>query len=273
MKRPIEIADRTFEIESDDDYLANMPHRFEPAMTELFRTLIQPQDVVADIGGNIGMTALLFGQLAAKVHAFEPSPSTYAFLSRNVEASGLKTIMTHNIGFGDDQAEHSITFAASNRSGGFVSDAFGPLRGHVTEKIRIDTVDAFFAARTAPNFIKIDVEGFEPAVLRGAQTTLERARPTVVLELNHFCLNVMHRVTLPDFFDQLRALFPLVLAVENRDTANVRLANLHDPDASYGVMHSHVTTFAFPNIVVGFDPAIGARLNEMADNMRHAPQR
>lgn len=269
MKRSIRIGETLREVESDDDYLAQSGEVFERHMTALFSALIEPEMVVADVGANIGMTALLFSDLASKVYAFEPGPSTFDILTRNL--TGCENVELVNAGMGAVSEDKTLTFAKSNRSGGFVSDNLTlKAGGYATETIRIDTLDGFFMdTPERPDFIKIDVEGFEPQVLRGGQALLTRHRPIVVLELNHFCLNVMQRVTLPDFFDQLRAIFPVLLAVDND---NSRLADLHNPDTAYAVMHAHATAFRFPNIVAGFSGQIGPRLNTLIQGHPRATQ-
>jgi FkbM family methyltransferase len=262
MKRSIQIGERQVEVASDDGYLAAQGPSFEPRMAELFRALVPPGGVVADIGANIGLTAILFAQLAREVHAFEPSPTTFALLSENLRMAGAGNVVAHNIGLGEAPARLTLTYAPSNRSGGFVSRRIRP-GGHVTEDIAIETADAAFAARgIRPDFLKIDVEGFEPFVLRGAARVLREARPAVVLELNHFCLNVLQRIALPDFLDQLRETFPVLIAV---DADNRRMADLHDPDAAYGVMHAHVTQFRFPNLVGAFERDVAERLRALAE--------
>jgi FkbM family methyltransferase len=265
MKRMIQIGDTRREIDSDDNYLARMGDVFEPHMTAVFKALVDPHMVVADVGANIGMTALLFSDLGRHVYAFEPGRSTFEIMARNVaQAENVEPV---NVGMGERAEDQTLTFANTNRSGGFVSNSIKlQNQDYTTETIRIETLDGyFFEGRERPDFIKMDVEGFEPSVLRGAHALLAHKKPTVVLELNHFCLNVMQRVTLPDFFDQLRRLFPVLLAV---DTGNERLANLHNSDAAYMVMHNHATRFRFPNIVAGFSEDIGPRLNRVVEQAR-----
>lgn len=263
MKRNILIGDKSYEMTSDDQYLAGMPDAFEPDMVALFRSLIKPDDVVADIGANIGMTALLFAQLARKVFAFEAAPSTYELLRANLAAARDDKVEALNIGLGSKDAELTVTFATTNRSGGFISNSVQPGQGHTTEKVQIRTLDGFFWNNPArPNFIKMDVEGFEPEVIRGGSNLLAQQKPTVVLELNHFCLNVLQRVSIPVFFDQLRATFPVLYAVE---AGNRGIADLHNPDAAYSVMYHHVLRFSYPNIVASFDPTVGTRLAALAN--------
>lgn len=267
MQRNISIGGIHRTVSSDDQYLAQMPEAFEPEMSAIFQALIRPDMVVADVGANIGLTAMLFSQLARKTFAFEPAPSTFALLQANLDTNKISNVEAHNIGMGDKPEQQTITFASSNRSGGFVSDTLKLDAGHVSETIRLETLDRFFHdSADKPDFIKLDVEGFEPRVLRGAGALLARQKPTVVLELNHFCLNIMHRVAVPDFLDQLALLFPVLLAVERDNSA---IANLHLSDERYRVMNLHVTKFRFPNIVAGFDPQIEAQMN-MVTNSQHA---
>lgn len=74
--------------------------------------------------------------------------------------------------------------------------------GHTTEKIVIRQLDELVNSLELQDidFIKIDVEGFERHVLRGATKTLSSNRPVCVLELNHWCLNAFQRTSVPEFF-------------------------------------------------------------------------
>ncbi|HEV7412724.1 MAG TPA: FkbM family methyltransferase, partial [Casimicrobiaceae bacterium] len=108
---------------------------FEPLMVSLFGCLVSPQDHVLDIGANIGCTSLLLGELARRVLSFEPSPTTFSFLERNIRASGLGNIEVQNFALGSEPCESQITFAPNNRAGAFVSDKTKASIGHTTERI------------------------------------------------------------------------------------------------------------------------------------------
>jgi predicted RNA methylase len=116
MQKNIKIGDKSFEVTSDDNYLDAMGSEFEPHMVQIFRALIGRNDVVADVGANIGLTALLFSGLAQKTYAFEPSPSTYRILSNNLENAGIINVAAINLGLGAKTEKLTITFAANNRS-------------------------------------------------------------------------------------------------------------------------------------------------------------
>ena len=246
----VDIAGRNYVLTSDDDYLEQIGASFEPAMVALFRAVADDSRVILDVGANIGCTALLFASLARRVIAFEPSPSTFAFLQANIGRAGVTNIVAQNFGLGAQSGAQLLTFAPSNRAGGFISDRMRASSGHTVEEIFIQTMDQAVKSLALPevDFIKIDVEGFEGHVLRGATQTLAASRPPVVLELNHWCLNAFQRVSIPDFFDFLRSVFPILLAV---DGANY--LDLHDPDDAYVVTHHHIVRMRFPNILAAFD--------------------
>jgi FkbM family methyltransferase len=247
----VNIGGKKFELTSDDTYLDQYcADGFEPNMVKLFTAVAGHSEVILDVGANVGCTALLFGGLCRTVHAFEPSPTTFAFLERNVAMSGLKNITLHNAGLGAEQGEYPLTFAPSNRSGAFVSDQTQASSGHRVEKVLIRRMDEALQSLNVckVDFIKIDVEGFEGHVLRGATHTLATYRPVVVLELNHWCLNAFQRTSIPEFFDFLRSIFPILLAVDGSN-----YLNLHDVSDCYIVMYHHILHLRFLNIVAAFD--------------------
>jgi FkbM family methyltransferase len=244
LERKIAIGDREFDIVSDDDYLAAMGPAFEPELVALYRRLVRSQHRVLDVGANIGMTAILFGQLAAHVDAYEASPSTFSLLERNVKASGCRNVDLHNIGLGDKEATSQITFSRNNRSGGFVSESMKVSEGHVTESIVLRPLDSIKSGRV--DFIKIDVEGYEEHVIRGGLETIRRDRPVVVMELNHWCL-ALQRSNVPDYFDFLRGIFPVLQAVEGEERLDV-----HQDAPRYHAMYHHINGKRYNNLVGAF---------------------
>jgi FkbM family methyltransferase len=245
------IGSKKYEIVSDDDYVKHVGKTFEADMIRLFDALTQNNHYVFDIGANIGCTALFFGEKSKQVYCFEPSPTTFKFLEKNVNNAGLKNATCVNVGLGKSEVESELTFAPNNRSGGFVSNQIQASAGHVVEKISIVKGDDFIRLNQIPqiDFIKIDVEGFEKDVIEGMRTSIEKFRPVVALELNHWCLNVFQRVSVPDFLDFLRGVFPILYAVDKED-----VRDLHNPNEAYFVMYSHIILgFKYPTIVGAFD--------------------
>jgi len=246
--RRVWVGAKAFTFDSDDSYLADMEESFEPETVRLFEALVERKDVALDVGANIGLTALLLGQLAGAVTAFEPSPSTFHYLEVNVRRAGLTNIELRNIGLGDVDATTEISFSDQNRAGGFVSDLTKPGIGHVTEKIDVRRLDGLDLGGAKANFLKLDVEGYEQHVLTGGAQTIHQWRPVVTLELNHWCLNAFRRITVPEFFDFLRGYFPICLAVDSD-----HYLDLHNGDDSYAVMYHHIVEWQYKTLVCAFD--------------------
>lgn len=260
VKKRVRIGGQEYIIVSDDRYLSDMGAVFEPYMVRLFSALVKPADCVIDAGANIGMTALLFAQLAAKVVCFEPVPSTWEWLVKNIKQAEPAVIEAVNLGLGDCETGSTVTYSAENRSGGFVSQNIQPQRGHITEQVQIRRLDDIYQKYTDRiDFVKLDVEGYEQNVLGGMEQILHRFQPRVVLELNHWCLNAFQRITVPDFFDFLKERFPYLYAYD----ATGAVRDLHDPEQEYEVMYHHITAFRYSNLFCGFDAGLEAAVAEL----------
>jgi FkbM family methyltransferase len=244
--RPITIGRERVELCFDDDYGSSVSDPFEPVTTAVLERWCEPGTVALDVGANIGCTAILLSQIASKVHAFEALPSTCDVLEQNARRNGNGRISVHRFGLGDEPGTFTFTRSATNRSGAFVDNIGGDLEHHVSEVGEIRTLDSMTDFGGRVGFVKIDVEGFELHVLRGARRFLEEHRPTVVMEMNHYCLNVFQRMTVPDFLDELRATFPTLLAVDRHTLGTV---DLHDPSPAYFAVHEHITQFNYDTLV------------------------
>jgi FkbM family methyltransferase len=258
----LEIAGKPYSMSSDDTYLAAHQGVFEPETVALLAAVADGANIAMDVGANVGCTALALSGIAREVHAFEASPSTHHWLAMNTKVAG--NVTTHCIGLGDKHTFNEITFAEDNRSGGFVSNGIKATPGHVTERIEIRRMDDVVKHyKLAPvDFMKIDVEGFELRVLVGAKKTLKRFQPNVMLEMNHWCLNALHRITIPDFIDALCKTFPIVLVVDNG-----AYLDLHDPVDRYRATYQHLVEGKYKEVVCGFSKA---RLGTFLSRYSHA---
>lgn len=190
-----------------------------------------------------------------------------------MQRANLNNVEPINLGLGKEAGTFELTFAPNNRSVGFVSNLTSASEGHQVEQITIAKGDDFIRERqiVKVDFIKIDVEGFEQSVIEGLAATIVRDQPIVALELNHWCLNAFQRISVPDFFDFLRSVFPYLYAVDMRYASNLRdrlhrellpsfydkkdAQNLHDPDAAYHVMYRHILHgSSYPTLVGAFNP-------------------
>ncbi len=250
--QPTVIVDR-----DESHYLKALPSHFEADTLAVFSAVCAPHFNALDVGANIGLTAIALGRLCTqgRVFAIEASPDTYPFLYQNIARSGLKNVRCENLAAAATPGEVELSHPAVFSAGAFVSDKYQVAKESLTQyRVRACPMDDYLDGRGVEriDFIKIDVEGFELNVLRGARRTIERCKPIVFCEVNHWCLNVLHRICLPDFIEEVRSILPHVFAV-NTDAEVLDLSN---PHALHRFYHNHTTQQAFPNLLCGFDPDV-----------------
>jgi FkbM family methyltransferase len=151
-----------------------IPH--QRGQDHLYRRILRPGELVLDVGANIGYTALVFADAvgpSGRVYAFEPSERIYALLERSVRPHAH----IHALRLAVGEATGVLPFFESNFSN--LSSVL-PIAGALQQTVPSVSIDEFCKNVGVPAFIKIDVEGFEYAVLSGASETLRGERPPLV---------------------------------------------------------------------------------------------
>jgi FkbM family methyltransferase len=255
MERSISICGRRWDIvgSDEDHYVNRISDPFSPHLIGILAMMCDQEDRVLDIGANIGCTAIALSQLAngGSVNAFEPVPRTFASLYAN--AGKLPNVSVHNFALGSCSATLPMQGDNHNSSGAFIANDYHITQpGHFTIDVPVRTLDDAFPSLGIDrvDFMKVDVEGFELDVFEGARETLQRFKPRVVLEMNHFCLNMFRHTTIPDFRKRLLKIFPHVFAIEG-----TQYRDFTDEDAAYTVCHEHITQSKYFDLVAGFDKA------------------
>jgi FkbM family methyltransferase len=166
--------------------------RYELSETEFVKNEIRAGDLVIDVGANIGYYTLLFGMLVAphgRVVAFEPVPFLWDALTKSVQENRLQGICeTYRAALSDSDEDSILRFPeyTVNFGGAFlVKDGSSTPPGGIDVRAETRTLDSYLDHSESCAFIKIDVEGAEPAVLRGAVHVLARDRPTIMCELHN----------------------------------------------------------------------------------------
>lgn len=151
--------------------------------------LVRPGDVALDVGTNIGETLLNFARITGDkgvVYGFEPNPVTFRKCQANIALNPqLGPIRLFNEGLGDREAVlHMHTPSPRNTGGDRIALSHAKTDGLVV--VKVVTLDQVVEREriTSLNFIKIDVEGFELNVLRGAERSLRRFQPVLFIELD-----------------------------------------------------------------------------------------
>jgi len=143
--------------------------------------LVPPGRVAIDVGANKGVYTTMLGRLAAHVHAFEPNPKMLHLLRRILPANAT----AYDVALSDsDAAEVELVVPIYGSVFSNVGASLNPLkksRAHGVVIVQTRTLDSYNF--TNVGFMKIDVEGFEAAVLRGARETIMRERPVILVEM------------------------------------------------------------------------------------------
>ena len=178
---------------------------YDPIDSSIVKELLDPGDVVIDVGANLGWYTTIIGKIVAPhgtIVGIEPNPIVFTLLQKNVLMNELKNTILLNI-------------AVGGRTGkGFIYLFEGEPDTHASIKplgrtkfkrisIQVSTIDSIVKElELYPDFVKIDVEGAEMELLDGATHLLSEIRPIIMLEVHfgtardsgHSPLDVMRRI-------------------------------------------------------------------------------
>ena len=159
----------------------------------MYLSLVRRGDIVMDIGANVGYFTELFSDLVGprgQVHAFEPLPSTFEQLSRNLaKFPPHKNVLLNCVALGEQDKgvtlfipneDHGQAALARHRTGSWATN---PVR---EVKVQMTCLDRYSERIPQIDFIKCDTEGAELLVLRGGELTLRRCKPKLFLEVEEF---------------------------------------------------------------------------------------
>ena len=171
------------------------PEVFSPgimtAEQQFWRSLNLSGMTVYDVGAFQGLLTLFFASRAKAVVCFEPNSRNHERLMENLRLNGIKNVEVRKAGVGSQRETRRMVGSplmpgGASVDGKTVEELLRAGAGTVVEEISIVTLDEEIpqASLPAPDFIKIDIEGWEIEALRGARKTLELHRPTLFLEMH-----------------------------------------------------------------------------------------
>ncbi len=162
---------------------------YESALIRCFLSCIPPQrhGTILDVGANAGTHALAFARVFKTVHSFEPNPMLWSQFERNILLNGVTNVRLHKLGLADRDSELMLHLIDKPNYGlgtfSVVEQYDLPLRPVATCPVR-HAGNYIAEIGTGPvDAVKIDVQGFEPEVLRGLADVLKRDKPVVWCEI------------------------------------------------------------------------------------------
>ncbi len=154
---------------------------YERLELDVFSTVARTSEAVVDVGGNIGLfTCVAASQMKqGTVVTFEPVPTNLEYLRRNLDINGLtESVEVVARAVSDEIGTAPIYLAAGTGTHSLASSVAASAR---RIEVEVTTLDHWLGDRVV-DLLKIDVEGFDGHVLRGAMKVLERDRPTLFVE-------------------------------------------------------------------------------------------
>ena len=151
---------------------------------ELLVNLCRNADMVLDVGGNIGVVAMIVAKKmkpGSRMHSFEPGPGAFRYLADNARVqSGNAKITAHNYAISNENGKIQFTDGADATTNHIADQANAN-----TVAIDAITIDWFCEKhKIAPQVIKVDIEGAEYWALEGMQQTLKNNNCRVLMEIH-----------------------------------------------------------------------------------------
>ena len=161
----------------DDKYIGQRIAlgKYEGYETKILMSQIEKDEVVVDVGANIGYYTLLMAKRAKKVYAIEPDREVFEILKKNVKENNFKNVVLLNLA-GGDKKEKKYLIKDKNNYG---NSRLNNKKGVLIDCLRLDEI---LSNEQKISLIKIDTQGWEPAVIKGGEKTIKRDSPTLFLE-------------------------------------------------------------------------------------------
>jgi FkbM family methyltransferase len=186
--------------------------RYEEEGVAFARRTLKPGDVAVDAGAHVGFFTMQMAAMvgpAGHVYAFEPLDSNAALLERSIaENRFADRIVFRRSALGASSGTATLTFPDETlNSGGayLLREGDPPLLGNRTQRIPVAALDDLDLQRPL-RLIKMDVEGAEPQVIKGAARLITEDRPVILSELHHTQLERASGTTADAFLGEMRAL-------------------------------------------------------------------
>lgn len=170
----VEIDGHKMFLDSLDSLRLSINGVYEEFETEIVKKIIKKGDVVIDVGANIGYYTLIFAKLVGqegKVFAFEPEPTNFNILKKNVKINEYENVILINKAVSNKTGKMTLDLDEINKGGHSISKN----NSEKTIEIESTKLDDYFKTYDGNiNFIKLDIEGAEVEAIKGMSETIEK---------------------------------------------------------------------------------------------------
>ena len=174
------------------DYVGELLYYFgdlDPKVTWVCSQLVKPGDVVLDVGANLGWMTLTLSAIVGDkglVHAFEPNPEMCNFIDEAVTRNDIRNVSLYRVALGSEVGKLTLSVPSGNAGAASLALARSVPNSR-TVSVPVRTLSSVVRQEEIRkvSFMKLDVEGFEPEVLKGAVEVFEKQPPdNILFELN-----------------------------------------------------------------------------------------
>ncbi len=150
---------------------------------------LEEGDTFIDVGANHGTFSILASEIVGKtghVVSIEPQAQLAKNIEKTLAANSLSTFQVLQAAVGDENGKIDLVVPASTSGAAGVFPKYSGLGHHSTQSVPIKRFDDSFSWRNFPGktFVKLDIEGSEPAFLQGAKDMIRTLQPTIYMEIN-----------------------------------------------------------------------------------------
>lgn len=174
----VEIDGNKIFLDKNDSLNLSINGIYEDFETDLVKKEVRQGDVVIDIGANIGYYTTMFAKLvgnSGKVFAFEPDPTNYELLKKNIDANGFTNVILEQKALSDNHGKMMLNLNNKNTAGHHLD--FKNENSVNSVKVDVLSLDDYFSDKNIDiNFIKMDVEGAESNVIKGMPNILKTSK-------------------------------------------------------------------------------------------------
>lgn len=173
---------------------------YEKAELKSIDQFLTNDGVFIDIGANIGLFTLHATKVVSngQIISFEPFPSNFKSLTKNVALNKLSNICMENMAIGEKEGTINLYYDEKEKNLGMVSAI--SIEGGIQKEVKVTSLDSYLKNEsfTKIDLIKIDIEGFEYSALLGMKNTLRTYHPSLLIEILNDNKSLTHQLKCED---------------------------------------------------------------------------
>jgi FkbM family methyltransferase len=169
-------------LDSKDSLCLSINGIYEEFETKLIKKEVKEGDIVLDIGANIGYYTLIFAKLVGKngkVFAFEPDPTNFSLLKKNVEINEYKNVVLIQKAVSDKSEKLDLYLSDDNPGDHRIYDSGDSRKTIEIESIKLD--EYFKNDNQIIDFVKMDIQGSEWKAVHGMEKILEQNKSVKII--------------------------------------------------------------------------------------------